>query len=119
MDVFWEYYDGGEKRGPPLQRKPLDRSRMKQIVTNKLLQELITVELADEAASIIVIRDISGILREDETNDLIDGVVALLGEASIDLSENLLHLFVAVNGDCEFNGVVKGFLIHNARLLSC
>ena len=102
--------------------KPLSIS-IEKVMPNQLLKKLVTVELADEAASIIMIGDIGGILREDVAYDLIDGVVAFLCQAMINLSENLLHFFGVVYGNSKFDRAVKGvlrlILIHNARLLSC
>ena len=50
---------------------------------HELLQQLIAVELADQAAGIVVICDVSGVLRQEITDDLVDGVIAFFAECAI------------------------------------
>ena len=100
----------GASCGSPL---PAIRQSVEQIMTNQLLQELVAVELADEAASVIVIRDIGRILGEKIADDLVDGIVALLRQGAVDLGENPLHFVRIVRRYGEFNGVV----VQNVRLL--
>jgi hypothetical protein len=54
-----------------------------KIKDDQLLQEFVPVEPADEASRIVKVGDISRILRQDVSYDLIDGVVALLPESVI------------------------------------
>ena len=49
---------------------------LSQIPPHQHLQQLITVDLADECAGTHVVGDIGGIFGENITNDLIDGVIA-------------------------------------------
>ena len=91
------------KQGLP--KKPLFCCLIEKIVPHKLLQEFVTIELTDEAASIIVIGDIGGVLGKNVADNLIDRVVALFCEGLIDLNQNLLHFLVAVVYGGKFNGV--------------
>ena len=102
------------KTGLSLMRKPRASKSVEEIVPHKLLKKLITVQLADEAASVIVIRNVGRILRENISYNLVDGVVAHFRKRTIDLSENLLHFLVAVGRYGELYGIV---LIHDAGLL--
>ena len=94
-------------------KAPLQWILIEKIVPHKLLKKLIAVKLTDEAASVIVIGDIGRILGKNITDDLIDGVVALFGEGTVDLGENLLHFLVGIYGYSKLNGI----MIQNARLL--
>ena len=57
------------------------------------MQQFIPVYLPDQAACIVVGRNVSGILREDIAHNLIDGIIALLTQGVIDDSQNFLDLF--------------------------
>ena len=54
-----------------------------KIAAHEHLQQLITVELADQGARGVVIGDIGGILGKDIADDLIDGIVALVLQRGI------------------------------------
>ena len=53
---------------------------IEEVVPDQLLEQLITVELADQAAGIVVIGDIGGVLRKQIADDLVDRVVTLFAE---------------------------------------
>ena len=92
---------------------PFASGSVKQVMPDQLLQEFVAVELADEAASVIVIGDISRIFGENVTDDLIDGIIALFSEGTVDLGEDLLHFLVCIYGYGKFDGI----MIQDARLL--
>ena len=75
----------------------------------ELLQQLIAVELADQAAGIVVICDVSGVLRQEITDDLVDGVIAFFAECAIYRGQDRFHFLTAVLRYHKFDGVV----IHN------
>ena len=82
---------------------------------DQLLKKLVTVELADEAASIIVIGDVGRILRENVSDDLVDWIVALFAEGRINLekyiSDFALTVIVELKSYC-----IAG--LHNIPILS-
>ena len=92
---------------------PFASGSVKQVMPDQLLQEFVAVELADEAASVIVIRDIGRVFGEKIADDLVDGVVAPLRQRTVDSSQCLLHFLGVVCRHGEFYGVV----IQNVRLL--
>ena len=47
-----------------------------QIAEQQLLQQLVPVDAGDEAAGAVIVGDIGGILGENITHKLIDGVIA-------------------------------------------
>ena len=94
------------KRGPSQARKPLATVLIEEIVTHKLLQQFVTVELADEAASIIVICNVGRVFRKNVADNLIDRVISFFGEGTIDLRQNLLHFVAAVSGDGELDSAM-------------
>ena len=107
---------GSAHQIPGLLRKPRFVCRgvsVKQIVAHELLQELVPVKLADEAACVVVIRDIGRVLREKIADDLVDGIVALLRQGAVDLGQDPLHFLGAFGRHGEFYGVV----VQNVRLL--
>ena len=77
-----------------------------QIAAHERLQQLVAVELADERAGVVVIRDIGGVLRQDIADDLVDGVIALFLQCPIDGRENLMDLCVLLRGNIEFPGKI-------------
>jgi hypothetical protein len=97
--MFWEIHNN---KGLP--KKP-HCYLIEKIVPYKLLKKIVTVELTDAAASVIVIGDIGRILRENVADNLVNGVVALLSEGLVDLHEDFLHFLVAVVYGGEFNGI--------------
>jgi hypothetical protein len=73
-----------------------------EIAHKELLQQIVSVDAADEAAGVIVVRDISGILGKNITDKLVDRVIALLLERIIHGRQYFLHLNLAVDG-CKFS----------------
>ena len=65
-----------------------------QVAFDQDLQELIAVDLTDQRARMVVVGDIGRILGEDVSHDLIDGIVALFLQCTIDRRHDLLDLFV-------------------------
>lgn len=68
-----------------------------QIAGQQLLQQLIAVEAADEAAGVIVVGDIRRILGENVADELVDRVVAFDNKGMIHGSEDLLHFCFVVD----------------------
>ena len=56
---------------------------IEQIVPHQLLQQLITIELADETSGVVIIRDIGRILRKKIANNLVDGIITLFAKGII------------------------------------
>ena len=65
-----------------------------KITFHQDLQKFIAVDLADQRARMVVVGDIGRILGEDVSHDLIDGIVALFLQCTIDRRHDLLDLFV-------------------------
>ena len=89
-------------------QKPHARvTKLCQIAPHQFLQQLITIQLADHAAGIVVIGDIGGILRQKITNDLIDGIIALFAQRFEDRTQGALHILFFVAGKGEFDGALQ------------
>ena len=65
---------------------------LSEIAAHECLQQLVAIQLADQRARAVVIRDIGGILREDIAYDLIDGVVALIFQRGINGRQDVADL---------------------------
>lgn len=98
---------------PPLSADRSSDGSIEQIVSDQLLQKLVSVELADEAASVVVVCDIGRVFGEKIADDLVDGVVALFRQGTVDLGQSLLHFLGIIRRYGEFYGVV----VQNVRLL--
>ena len=81
-----------------------------QILLNQNLQQLVTVDLADEGAGVVVVGNVSGILGEDVTNDLVDGIVALFLQCVINGGEDQADLGIFIHFDSEFTGKIFHFV---------
>ena len=68
------------------------------------LQQLVPVDVPDQAAGVVVGGDIGGILREDVAHSLVDGVIALLAQGVVNGGQCLADLLLPVLGDGEGNG---------------
>lgn len=112
MDVIGEGKRDNRK-GRPLKKPPLPEQLIKQVMPDDFLKELITVKLADEAASVIVVGNIGWILREKVSDNLIDGIVSFLCQRMIDFRKRLFHFLAVISRDGELDGIV----IQNVRLL--
>ena len=58
------------------------------------MQQLVPVDLPDQAARVVMVCDIRRVLGEDVAHDLADRLIALAFERVIDLGEDLFHLLV-------------------------
>ena len=92
---------------------------IEEIILHQFLQQFIAVDLADQAARIVVVGDVGGVFREKITYDLIDGIVALFAERTIHGGQNPLHFRLRVIGYYELDGivVVQGFRLLTLILL--
>jgi hypothetical protein len=79
---------------------------VEQIALHQFLEHLISVQLADHAAGIVVIGDISRILSQKIANNLIDGIIALLAQGFKDGTQGALHVLFFVTGKGEFDGAL-------------
>jgi hypothetical protein len=84
-----------------------------QITLHKLLKKLVPIKLTDHAAGIVVIRDISGIFRQQIADDLIDRIITFFVQSIEDTPENTMHILFVVAGYCKLNGIFR----HDFNLL--
>lgn len=68
-----------------------------QVAGQQLLQQLVAVKAADEAAGVVVVGDVRRILGEDVADELVDRVIAFDNKGMIHGSEDLLHLCFVVD----------------------
>ena len=80
-----------------------------KIAAHEHLQQLITVELADQGARGVVIGDIGGILGKDIADDLIDGIVALVLQRGINGRQDMTDLVVLFFDYVKFTGEIIHF----------
>ena len=45
-----------------------------EVAAHKRLQQLVAIQLADQRAGVVMVRDIGGVLRQDVAHDLVDGL---------------------------------------------
>ena len=82
------------------------RRLLAQVFADQDLEQLIPVDLADQSPGVVVVGDIGGVLGEDITHDLIDGIIALFLQCLIDGGEDLVDLRVLFHRDAEFPGKI-------------
>ena len=87
-----------------------------QIAAYQLLQKLVPIQLADHAAGIVVVGDISGILREEIANDLVDGVITLFVQSVEHTAENATHIVLIITRYSKLDGI-SGIVRHGNDLL--
>ena len=87
-----------------------------EILLYQFLQQLVPIQLADQGAGVVVVGDIGGVLREDVSHDLIDGIIALFLQRAVYATQDLLDLRVLFVLNAEFPGVIH---LHAAHLLVC
>lgn len=97
-----------------------------QVAGQQLLQQLVAVKAADEAAGVVVVGDVRRILREDVADELVDRVVAFDNKGMIHGSEDLFHFCFVVDrvkpSGCVFHvkpsliQVLASIIPKNARL---
>ena len=73
---------------------------------DQLLKQLVTVELADQAAGSVVVGNVGRILRQEITDYLIDGVIPFFAEGAIYGGQNALHLLTTVFRYHKLDGIV-------------
>ena len=81
------------------------------------LEQLIPIQLADESPGIVVVGDIGGVLGQDVTDDLVDGVIPLLLEGVIYGGQNGLDLLVPVLIEVEFACEIDLHVGNTSRLV--
>ena len=91
---------------PSLRGNAEGKRLLPQISADQHLQQLVPVDLADQGPGIVVIGDVGGVLGENITHDLVDGVIALFLQCPIDGRENLMDLCVLLRGNIEFPGKI-------------
>ena len=77
-----------------------------EIAFQQHLQQLIPVQLADQGAGAVVVGDVGGILAENIAHDLVDGVIALFLQGTVDGGQDGSDFLVLISADAEFACVV-------------
>ena len=88
---------------------------IEQVAPNQSLHQLVPLQLADHAASIVVIGDIGGIFGEQLANDLVVGVVPLFIQSIEHTAQYPTHIVFIVAGYSEFNGTVHSIFHKSDR----
>jgi hypothetical protein len=86
------------------QKPPHKLILVEQVAVNQILQQFITVQLANHTSCIIVIGDVSGVFCKQITHDLIDGVVALFIQSIEYATQNCAHILLIIAGYGKLNG---------------
>ena len=81
-----------------------------QIAGLQLLQQLVAVKTADEAAGVVVVGDIRRVLGEDVADELVDGIVSLFLQLVIDAHQDIVRVHGYGIVELEAHRIVK--LIH-------
>jgi len=68
------------------------------------LEQLIPVDMPDEAAGVVVGGDIGGVLGKDVPYELVDRVITLLTQGFIHCGEDLLDFLLPILSDGEGDG---------------
>ena len=71
---------------------------LEQIFAHQRLHQFIPVDLADHTAGIVVVGDVGGILGQQVSNDLVDGIVAFFSQGFVHTTENTAHILFIVAG---------------------
>ena len=97
-----------EKEGRPLLAAEASPGGelIKQVVPDKLLKKLVAIELADEAASVVVVCDIGRVFGKQVTDDLIDGVIPFFTQRAVYGCEQRFHLLIGFIGNYKFDRIV-------------
>lgn len=75
----------------------------KQIALDKFLKQFVPIQLADHAARVIVIRDISGVLSQQVADNLVDRIVTFFTECVEHMTENAVHILFVIAGHCKLD----------------
>ena len=78
-----------------------------QIAPNQFLHQLVTIQLADHAAGIVIVGDIGGVLGQQVAHDLIDGVIALFLQSVEDGTKGTAHILFVITGNGKLNGIFR------------
>ena len=78
-----------------------------EVELHQLLHQLVAVDLADQAARVIVVGDVRRVLGEEIAYDLVDRVLTLLLQRVIYCGQRALHLLVGLVYKAEFSCAVK------------
>ena len=73
---------------------------------DQLLKQFVSIELADQAAGIVIVGDVGGVFRQEITDYLIDGVIPFFAEGAIYGGQNGLHFLTAVFRYHKLDGIV-------------
>ena len=80
------------------------QSAVADIITHKGLQQIVAVNAANQRTGVLVSSDISRVLRKNIADQLVDGVIALLLQCTVNKLHNLLDLLVFIVADREYRG---------------
>ena len=69
---------------------------VKKVLTNQCLHQLVPVDLADHAAGTPVVGDVGGVFCQQLSNNLVDGVVSLLGQGVKHTAQDHPHILLVV-----------------------
>jgi hypothetical protein len=76
---------------------------VEQIAVNQVLQQFITIQLANHASGIVIIGDICGILSQKIANDLVNGVITLFIQSIEHTTQNGSHILLVIAGYGKLN----------------
>ena len=68
------------------------------------MQQLVAIQLADQRAGVVMVRDIGGVLRQDVAHDLVDGIIALILQRGINGGQNMTDLSVLFLRNIKLSG---------------
>ena len=89
-----------------------------QVALHQLLEQFVTVQLADQGPGTVVIGDVGGVLGEKVAHDLVDGIVTLLIQSILNSVQNTAHVLLLIIGDRKLNGGVSRHVIDLLCILS-
>ena len=75
-----------------------------EVAAHKRLQQLVAIQLADQRAGVVMVRDIGGVLRQDVAHDLVDGIIALILQRGINGGQNMTDLSVLFLRNIKLSG---------------
>ena len=80
------------------------QSAVADIITHKGLQQIVAVNATNQRTGVLVSSDISRVLRKNIADQLVDGVIALLLQCTLNKLHTLLDLLVFIVADREYRG---------------
>jgi hypothetical protein len=78
---------------------------LEQIAVNQILEQLITVQLANHTSSVLVVSDVGGVFCQKITNNLVNGIITLFIQSIEHIPQNSPHIFLIIAGYCELYGI--------------